>query len=134
MIYQGLPANPVDTRVTSMTQIFQKFLFYCNGLKILRDKIKSELDECYGPNTKHDDKRVVTIFDAILKREWKAVKQMEVITFQLASYVNNEAHMNRVMASWIIYLRHENSKFISSTIFQVIPFDKKPCSIDSYKK
>ena len=99
LIYQGLPANPVDTRVTSMTQIFQKFLFYCNGLKILRDKIKSELDECYGPNTKHDDKRVVTIFDAILKREWKAVKQMEVITFQLASYVNNEAHMNRVMAS-----------------------------------
>ena len=59
---------------------------------------------------------------------------MEAITFQVAVYTNNEAQMNWVMASWIIFLRHEISKFISSTRFQVIPFDKKMCYTDSYKK
>ena len=58
---------------------------------------------------------------------------MEAITFQLAIYVYNKVQMNRVMASPIIFLRHETSKFISSTIFQVIPFEKKPRSTDSYK-
>ena len=53
---------------------------------------------------KHDDKTCVTFFDAILKREWQAVQQMEAITFRLASYANNEAQMHRVMASWIILL------------------------------
>ena len=61
-------------------------------------------------------------FDAILKREWQAVQQMEAITFQLAGYANNEAQMNRYMASWVIFLRHETSKFIFSARFQVIPF------------
>ena len=98
------------------------------------EKIKSELDECDGLNPKHDDKIFVTIFEAILKMEWKAVQQMEAITFQLASYANNEAQMNWVMASCIILLWHETSKFISSTRFQVILFEKKPCSTDSYKK
>ena len=69
-----------------------------------RDNIKSELDEYDCPNPKHDDKLFVTIFDAILKREWQAVHKMEVITFQLASYANNEAQIKRVMASWIISL------------------------------
>ena len=59
---------------------------------------------------------------------------MEAITFQLASYVKNEAHMNRVMVYWIISIRHKISKFISSARFEVIPFEKKPCYIDSYKK
>ena len=59
---------------------------------------------------------------------------MEAITFQLASYAKNEAQMNRVMDSWIILLWHETSKFISSTRFQVIQFEKKPRSTDSYKK
>ena len=63
---------------------------YYHGLKLFWDNIKSELDECDGPNPKHDDKIFVTIFDAILKREWQAVHQMEAITFQLASYDNNE--------------------------------------------
>ena len=38
------------------------------------------------------------------------------------------------MASWIISLQHETSKFIPSTIFQVIPFERKPRSTDSYNK
>ena len=42
--------------------------------------------------------------------------------------------MNQVMASWVISLQHETSKFISLTKFRVIPFEKKPCSTDSYKK
>ena len=58
---------------------------------------------------------------------------MEAITFQLAIYANNEAQMNRVMAYWISFLQHETSKFISSTRFQVIPFEKKPRHIYSYK-
>ena len=116
-----------------MTKMFQQCLFYYHGLKLFRDKIKSELDECDGPNRKHDDKLFVTILDAILEREWQAVQQMEAITFQLASYSNNEAQMNRVMASWVIFFRHETSKFIFSTIFQVIPFERKPRSTDSYK-
>ena len=132
-LYQGSPANPGDTRVTSTTNMFHQCLLYYHGLKIFRYKIKSDLDECDGPNPKHDDKLYVTIFDAILKREWQAVQKMEVITFQLASYENNEAQMNRVMAFWIIFLQHETSKFIPSTIFQVITFDRKPRSVDSYK-
>ena len=59
---------------------------------------------------------------------------MEAITFQLASYTNNETQMNWMMASWIIFRRYETSKFISSTRFQVIQFYKKPRSTDSYKK
>ena len=59
---------------------------------------------------------------------------MEAITFQLASCANNEAQMNRVMASWISFLRHETSKFIFSTRFQVIQFERNPHSTDSYKK
>ena len=59
---------------------------------------------------------------------------MEPITFQLASSDNNEAQMNWVMASWIIFLWHETSKLISSARFQLIPFEKKPRSTDSYKK
>ena len=62
------------------------------------------------------------------------MQQIESITLQLASYDNNEAHMNPVMASWIIFLRHETYKFIPSTISQVIPFDKRLCSIYSLKK
>ena len=58
---------------------------------------------------------------------------MEAITFQLASYANNEAKMNGVVAYWIILLQHETYKFISSNIFQVIPFEKKLRSTDSYK-
>ena len=103
-LYQGSPANHGDTRVTSTTKMLQQCLFYYHGLKNFQDKIKSELDECDGPNRKHDDKLFVTIFDAILKREWKVVQQMEAITFQLASYTKNEAQMNRVIASWIISL------------------------------
>ena len=72
--------------------------------QFFRENIKIELDKCDGPNPKHDDKLFVTIFDAILKREWQAVQQMEAITFQLAIYANNEAQMNQVMASWIIFL------------------------------
>ena len=86
------------------TKMFQKCLFYYHGLKLFRDKIKSELDECGGPNPKHDDNLFVTIFDAILKRELQTVQQMEAITFQLDSYSNNEAQTNRVMASWVISL------------------------------
>ena len=85
--------------MTSTTKIFQQCFFYYHGLKLSRNKIKSELDECDGPNPKHDDKLFVTIFDMILKKEWQEVQQMEAITFQLASYANNEAQMNRVMAS-----------------------------------
>ena len=69
-IYQVFPASPGDTRVTSMTNMLQQCLFYYYGLKFFRDKIKSEFDECDGPNPKHNDKCFVTIFDAILKREW----------------------------------------------------------------
>ena len=81
LLYQGSPANPGDTQVTSTTNIFQQCLFYCHGLKFFRDKIKSDLDECDGPNPKHDDKLFVNVFDAILKREWQALHQMEAITF-----------------------------------------------------
>ena len=133
-LYQVSPANPGDTRVKNTTKIFQKCLLNYHGLKLFRDNIKSELDKCDGPNPKHDDKLVVTIFDAIFKREWQEVKQMEAITFQLASYDNNKSQMNWVMVSWIISPWHETSKFISSTRFQVIPFEKKPRSTDSYKK
>ena len=84
--------------------MLQQCLLYYHGLKLFQDKIRSELDECDGPNTKHDDKLFVTIFDTILKREWQAVQKMEAITFQLASCANNEAQMNWVMASWIILL------------------------------
>ena len=84
--------------------MFQQCIFYYHSLKLFWDKIKSELDECDGPNPKHYDKLSVTIFDAILKREGQAVQQMDAITFQLASYENNEAQMNRVMASWVIFL------------------------------
>ena len=104
-LYQGFPGNPGDTRLTSMTKMFHQYLFYYHGLKLFLDKIKSELDECDGPNPKHDDKLFVTVFDAILKSEWLAVQQMEDITFQLAIYANSEAQMNRVMASWVIFLR-----------------------------
>ena len=69
--------------MTSRTKMFHQCLF--------RDKIKSELDECDGPNHKHDDKLFVTIFEAILNREWKAVQKIEATTFQLASYAKNEA-------------------------------------------
>ena len=62
------------------------------------------------------------------------MQKMEAITFQLSSYANNEAQMNRVMASWVIFLQHETSKFIFSTRFQVIPFERNPRSTDSYKK
>ena len=131
---KGLPANTGDTWVTSMTNMIQKCLFYYQGLKLFQDKIKNELDECDGPNPKHYDKLFVTILDVIVKREWQVVQHMEAITFQLASYANNEAQMNQVMDSWVIFLRYETSKFISSTIFQVIPFEIKPRSTDSYKK
>ena len=90
--------------MTSMTKMFQQCLFYYHGLKILWDKIKIELDKYDCPNPKHDDKLFVGIFDAIFKREWKAVHKIEAITFQLARYSNNEAQMNRMMASWIIFL------------------------------
>ena len=60
--------------------MFQQCLFYYHCLKVFRDKIKSELDECDVPNPKHDGKLFVTIFDVILKREWQAVHQMEAIT------------------------------------------------------
>ena len=73
------------------------------------------------------------LFDVILKRGWQAVQQMEAITFQLSSYDNTEAQMNRFMASWIIFLQHETSNFVSSTSFQVIPFEKNPRSTDSNK-
>ena len=59
---------------------------------------------------------------------------MEAITFQLASYAKNEAQMNRVMDSWVIFIRHETSKFIFYTRFLVIPFEKNPRSTYSYKK
>ena len=89
-----------------MTKISQQCLFYYHGLKLLRDKIKSKLDECNGPNPKHYDKLFFTIFDAILKREWQAVQKMEGTTLQLAIYTNNESQMNRGMASWKFSLRH----------------------------
>ena len=66
-LYQGSPANPGDTRVKRMTNMFQQCLFYYHDLKLFRDKIKSELDECDGHNSKHDDKLFLT-FDVILKR------------------------------------------------------------------
>ena len=116
-----------------MTKMFQQCLFYYHSLKLFQDKIKSDLYECGGPNPKYDDKLFVTIFDAILKRGCQVVQKIESITFQLASYANNEAQMNRVMASWIIFLQHETSKFIPPTRFQVIPFEKKLCSTYSYK-
>ena len=81
-MYQVFPDNPGDTQVTRMTKMFQKCLFYYHGLNFFQDKIKSELDEFDGPNPKQDDKLFVTIFDAILKREWQTVQQMGVITFQ----------------------------------------------------
>ena len=79
--------------------MFQQCLFYYHGIKLFWDNIKSGLDECDVPNPKHYDKLFVTIFDATLKREYQEVQQMEAITFQLASYANNEAQMKRVMAS-----------------------------------
>ena len=75
-LYQGLPANPVDTQVTITTKMFQQCPFYYHGLNFFPDKIKSDLDECDVPNPKHDDKNFVTIFDAILKRVWQAVHKM----------------------------------------------------------
>ena len=45
-----------------MTNMFQNFLFYYHGLKLFRDKIKSELDKFDAPNPKYDDKLFVTIF------------------------------------------------------------------------
>ena len=128
------PANPVDTWVTSMIDMFQHCLFYYYGLKIFRDKIQSDSDQCDGPNPKLDDKLYVAIFDAILKREGRSVHRMEFTASQLASYAKNEVQMNRVMASWIVFLRHKTSKSISSTKFQVISFEKKLHYIDSYKK
>ena len=77
-----------------MTKMFQQCLFYYHGLKLFRYKIKSGFDECDGPNPKHDDKLLVTIFDAILKRELKAVQKMEAITLQVASYANTKAQTN----------------------------------------
>ena len=100
-----------------MKKMFQKCLFYYHGLKLFWDKIKSEWDECDVTNPKHDDKLFVTIFDAILNMEWQVVQKMEATTFQLVIYANNEAQMNQVMDSWIILLRYETSKFISSTRF-----------------
>ena len=84
-------------------KMFQQCLFYYFGLKLFRGNIKCDLDEYDGPNPKHNDKLFVPIFDAILKRSWQAVQQMEAITFQLTSYANNEAQMNWVMSSLIIY-------------------------------
>ena len=43
-LYQGLLDNSRDTRVTIITKMFQQFLFYYLGLKLFRDKIKSDLD------------------------------------------------------------------------------------------
>ena len=120
--YQGSPANPGYTWLTSVTKMFQKCLFYYHGLNFFRYKIKSGLDECDVPNPKHDDKLFVAIFDVILKRGWQAVQKIGTITFQLSIYDNNEAHIKWVMASWVIFLRRETSKFISSTRFQVIIF------------
>ena len=80
-------------------EMFQKCLFYYYGLKVFRNKVKSYLDECDGPNLKYDDKLFVTIFDVILKNEWQEVQQIEAITFQLSRYAKNKAQMNRVMAS-----------------------------------
>ena len=105
-----------------MTKVFQQCLLYYYGLKNFQDKIKSDLDERDGPNPEHDDKRFVAIFDVIWKREWQAVHQIESIIFQLSSYANNEAQMNRVMASWIIFPWHKTSMFISSIKIEVIPF------------
>ena len=42
LLYQGLPANPVDTQVTSMTKISHQCLFYYHGLNFFRDRIKGE--------------------------------------------------------------------------------------------
>ena len=60
-LYQGSPDNPGDTLVTSMTKVFHKCLFYYHGLKLVPDKINSELDEFYGPNPKHYDKMFVAV-------------------------------------------------------------------------
>ena len=67
-LYQGLPDNPGDTRVTSMTKMLQQCLFFYHVLKLFRGKIKSEVDESDGPNPKHDDKLFVAIFYVISKR------------------------------------------------------------------
>ena len=83
--------------------MFKQCFFYYHGLKLFRDKIKRGLDECDGSNPKHDE-LFVTIFDAISKREWQAVHQMESITFQFVSDANNEAQTKRVMASWIVFI------------------------------
>ena len=45
--------------MTSMENMFQQCLFYYHGLKLFWENIKSELDECDGPNPKHDDKLFV---------------------------------------------------------------------------
>ena len=41
-LYQGSPANPGDTQMTSMAKMFQQCLFYYNGPKLFRDKIKTD--------------------------------------------------------------------------------------------
>ena len=67
-IYQGLPDTPGDTRVKIMTKMSKNCLLYYYGLKLSWYKIRIDLDEYDGPNPKHNDKVLVTIFDAILKR------------------------------------------------------------------
>ena len=67
-LYQGPPANPGDTRVTRMKNMFQQCLLYYHGLNFFRDEIKSELGECDGLNPKHYDELFVTVFYAILKK------------------------------------------------------------------
>ena len=81
---------------------------------------------------------MINCLSLFLTRYWRGNvrrwKKMRTITFPLASYANNEAQMNQVMASWIILLWNETSKFISSTRFQLVPLEKNPSSTDSYKK
>ena len=43
---------------------------------------------------------------------------MEAITFQLASYANNKSQMNRVMASWIIFLTNEKKFMVLSPFIE----------------
>ena len=89
LLYQVLPDNPGDIQETSTMNIFQQCLFYYYGIKLFRDNIQSDFDKCDGPNPKHDDKLLVTIFDVTPKREWQEVQQMDPIIPQLDSYANN---------------------------------------------
>ena len=58
-----------DNNEAQMNRVMASCFFYYYNLKLFRGNIKIDLDECGGPNPKHDDRLFVTISGATLKRE-----------------------------------------------------------------